>query len=80
LKTGFRAFYYSAGRKIASDARLLLGLPDIKASDNYWKIEEWTSTDLSNLDVRLKAEYNAINCYISEESTLARSCADSELF
>jgi hypothetical protein len=81
-KTGFRAFYYSTGKKIANDARhLLLGLRVIKDSDNYWTIEEWTLTDLSKLDVHLKAEFNASNIAMyTEESTLAKSRADSELF
>ena len=81
-QTGFRTFYYSNGKKIASDARhLLLGLLVIKESDNYWKIEEWTLTDLSKLNVHLKAEFNASNIAIyTEASTLAKSHADSDLF
>ncbi|MGA7077048.1 MAG: hypothetical protein WBZ42_11005, partial [Halobacteriota archaeon] len=61
-KTGFRAFYYSTGKKITSDARhLLLGLLIAEESDKYWKIEGWTLTDLSKLDVHFKAEFNASN-------------------
>ena len=81
-KTGFRAFYYTTAKKITSDARhLLLGLRVTKESGNYWKIEEWTLTDLSKLDVHLKPEFNASNIAIyTAESTLAKSRADSELF
>jgi hypothetical protein len=81
-KTGFRAFYYSSAKKITSDARhLLLGLGLTKESGNYWKIEEWTLTDLSKLDVHLKAEFNASNIDIyTEASALAKSRADSQFF
>lgn len=81
-KTGFRTFYYSSGKKITSDARhLLLGLGVVKESGNYWKIEEWTLTDLSKLDVHLKAEFNASNIDLyTAESALAKSRTDSALF
>jgi hypothetical protein len=81
-KTGFRTFYYSNAKKIASDARhLLLGLRVMKENGNYWKLAEWTLIDLSKLSVHLKAEYNANNITIyTAGSTLAKSRADSELF
>jgi hypothetical protein len=80
-KTGFRSFYYSNAKKIASDARhLLLGLRVIKDGE-YWRLAEWTLIDLSKLSVHLKAEYNASNVIIyTAESTLAKSHPDSELF
>jgi hypothetical protein len=81
-KTGFRAFYYSTEKKIASDARhLLLGLGIAKAGEKLWKVEEWTLTDLSKLDVHLKAEFNASNIGIyTEEATLAKSSAHKDFF
>ena len=81
-KTGFRAFYYSSAKKITSDARhLLLGLGLTKESVNYWKIEEWNLTDLSKLDVHLKAEFNASNIDMyTEEATLAKSNALTKFF
>jgi hypothetical protein len=68
--------------KITSDARhLLLGLRVTKESDNYWKIEEWTLTDLSKLDVQLKAEFNASNIDLyTKEATLAKSSAAADFF
>jgi hypothetical protein len=81
-KTGFRAFYYTTAKKITSDARhLMLGWRITEESDKYWKIEEWTLTDLSKLDVSLKAEFNASNIDLyTKEATLAKTRADSELF
>jgi hypothetical protein len=81
-KTGFRTFYYSTPKKILSDARhLLVGLRVVKTGEKYWKVEEWTLTDLSKLDVKLKPEFNASNIDIyTKEATLAKSREDSELF
>jgi hypothetical protein len=59
----------------------MLGWRLVEESDKYWKIEEWTLTDLSKLDVQLKAEFNASNIDLyTKEATLAKSRADSELF
>ena len=70
-----RSFYYTNGKKIKRDARhLLLGLLIIEEKDKYWKMEEWTLTDLSKLNVHLKAEFNASNIDIYEpKSILAKS-------
>ena len=70
-----RSFYYTTGKKIKRDARhLLLGLLIIEEKDKYWKIEEWTLTDLSKLIVYLKAEFNASNIDIYKpELILAKS-------
>ena len=72
--SGFRTFYYTSGKKIENDARhLLLGLLITEESDKYWKIEEWTLTDLSKLKVSLKAEFNAGNKDIyTKESIIAQ--------
>jgi hypothetical protein len=52
----------------------------VKESGNYWKIEEWTLIDLSELNVHLKAEFNASNIDMyTTESALAKR-ADSALF
>lgn len=74
-KTGFRTFYYSTPKKIASDARhLLVGLKVVKTGEKYWKAEEWTLLDLSKLDVHLKAEFNASNIDLyTETATRAKS-------
>ena len=59
---------------------LLLRLGVVKESGNYWKIEEWTLIDLSELNVHLKAEFNASNIDMyTTESALAKR-ADSALF
>lgn len=73
--SSLRAFYYTSGKKIKKDARhLLLGLLITEEKDKYWKIEEWTLTDLSQLTVYLKAEFNASNVDIyTKESTIAKS-------
>ena len=70
-----RSFYYTTGKKINGDARhLLLGLLIKEEKDKYWKIEEWTLTDLSKLIVYLKAEFNASNIDIYKpELILAKS-------
>ena len=73
--SSLRSFYYTTGKKIKTDARhLLLGLLITEEKDKYWKIEEWTLTDLSKLTVHLKAEFNASNIDIYEpKSILAKS-------
>lgn len=66
--SGLRTFYYTSGKKIKSDARhLLLGLHITEEKDKYWKIKEWTLTDLSKLFVHLKPEFNASNVDIYSE-------------
>lgn len=74
-KTGFRTFYYSTPKKITSDARhLLVGLKVVKTGEKYWKVEEWTLIDLSELNVHLKTEFNANNIDLyTESATLAKS-------
>lgn len=74
-QSGFRTFYYTSGKKIEHDARhLLLGLLITEERDKYWKIQEWTLTDLSKLTVYLKSEFNASNIDIyKEQSIIARS-------
>jgi len=71
----FRTFYYTSGKKITSDTRhILLGLLVTEESDKYWKIENWTLTDLSKLKVCLKPEFNASNIDIyTTESIIAKS-------
>ena len=73
--SSLRTFYYTSGKKIKSDARhLLLGLHVTEEKDKYWKIEDWTLTDLSNLLVHLKPEFNASNIDIyGEPSIIAKS-------
>jgi hypothetical protein len=74
-RSSLRSFYYTTGKKIKTDARhLLLGLLITEEKDKYWKIEEWTLTDLSKLNVQLKAEFNASNIDIYKpELILAKS-------
>jgi len=81
-KTGFRAFYYTTAKKILSDARhLLIGLRVVQVDNKYWKVEEWSLTDLSKLLVSLKAEFNASNIDIyAEGATLSKSHVDSNFF
>jgi hypothetical protein len=55
----FRAFYYSSGRKVQSDARhLLVKVQMQEESNKYWKVLAWELHDLSNLQVGLKTEFN----------------------
>lgn len=59
-KSSLRAFYYTGGDKIDSDARhLLIGWNIVEERDKYWRIVGWKLSDLSRLKVKLKAEFNA---------------------
>lgn len=73
--SSFRTFYYSSEKKVEQDARhLLLGIHIVEERDKYWRIEDWTLTDLSKLIVHLKSEFNASNVDIyDEQSIIARS-------
>jgi len=58
--SSLRAFYYTDGSKIDSDARhLLIGWNIVEERDKYWRIVGWRLSDLSQLKVKLKAEFNA---------------------
>jgi hypothetical protein len=58
----FRAFYYTTGKKITSDARhLLIGWKVEEERDKYWKLIDWKLIDLYYLKIKLKSEFNATN-------------------
>ena len=58
----FRSFYYSTGKKIATDARhLLIGWKIEEENDKYWKVIDWKIVDLCHLKLGLKSEFNASN-------------------
>lgn len=58
-KSSFRYFYYTSGEKIKQNARhLLLDIAVTQENPNYWKVDKWALSDLSNLTVRLKNEFN----------------------
>jgi hypothetical protein len=58
--SSFRYFYYTSGKKITTDAKhLLLDITVSEENAHYWKIEKWALSDLSKLQVKLKAEFNA---------------------
>lgn len=61
-ESGFRYFYYPDGSKIKHDAKHLLiniQVSKSKLADNYWIIESFNIIDLSELEVKLKTEFNA---------------------
>lgn len=59
-RSSLRYFYYTGGTKIKANAHhLLLSIFTTSDSPGYWKIENLTLSDLSTLNVRLKAELNA---------------------
>jgi hypothetical protein len=59
-KSSLRYFYYTGGTKINANAHhLLLSILTTSDSSGYWKIENLALSDLSTLNVRLKAELNA---------------------
>ena len=69
-KSGFRYFYYTSGNKIKSNARhLLLNISVSEESSKYWKIDNWVLSDLSQLEVRLKCEFNASKTDIIDEKS-----------
>jgi len=58
----FRAFYYTTGKKIKSDARhLLIGWKVEEERDKYWKLVDWKLIELYHLKIKLKSEFNATN-------------------
>ncbi|MGC9086952.1 MAG: hypothetical protein ACP5IT_12240 [Thermoproteota archaeon] len=58
--SSFRAFYYTEGSKITSDARhLLIGWGVVEERDKYWRVLGWKLSDLYYLKIKLKAEFNA---------------------
>jgi hypothetical protein len=72
--SGLRAFYYTRGDKIDSDARhLLIGWNVIEERDKYWRIVGWKLSDLSRLKVKLKAEFNASYKDLYEEDLVISS-------
>ena len=59
-QTHHRLFYFTSGKKITSDAHhLLLQIQIEEEADKYWRIVSWQLRDLYNLQVGLKAEWNA---------------------
>lgn len=57
-KSTFRAFFFSSGKKIESDARHLLAkVQMLEEANKYWKVLSWELRDLSKLEVRLKTEF-----------------------
>ena len=69
-KSGFRYFYYTSGNKIKSNARhLLLNISVSEESSKYWKIDNWVLSDLSQLEVKLKCEFNASKTDIIDEKS-----------
>jgi hypothetical protein len=60
--SGMRYFYYSSGRKIKGDARhLLLSIEIVREPgvSSIWQLKKYSLSDLTNLVVNLKAEFNA---------------------
>jgi hypothetical protein len=59
-KSGFRYFYYTNVDKIKANAgHLLLDISVTQESPGYWKVDRWSLSDLSKLNVGLKTEFNA---------------------
>lgn len=59
-KSRLRTFYFTGGKKITTSAHhLLLLILASTAGTDYWKIDNLTLSDLSELSVKLKPEFNA---------------------
>jgi hypothetical protein len=68
--SGFRYFYYTSGDKIKKNAHhLLLDIAVTEESPGYWKVDNWSLTDLSKLAVRLKNEFNTSKTDLMDERT-----------
>ncbi len=67
-ESGFRYFYYTSGDKIKNNARhLLLDIAVTEENPGYWKVDNWSLSDLSKLTVKLKNEFNASKTDLMEE-------------
>ena len=61
---------YNSGNKIKSNARhLLLNISVSEESSKYWKIDNWVLSDLSQLEFKLKCEFNASKTDIIDEKS-----------
>lgn len=70
-KGGMRSFYYSSGRKINSDARhLLIGWKVKEEEPKYWELKEWKISELTDLELNLKKEYNATNKELYDDNLI----------
>lgn len=77
-KSTFRAFYYSSGKKVQSDARHLLVKVQMEEEANkYWKVLAWELRELANLQIQLKTEFYAgfvgmAKAHLLDSSTMKR--------
>lgn len=70
-ESSLRAFYYTKGHKIKSDARhLLIAWIVEEESPKYWRITGANLFDIYNLKLKLKAEFNASYKDLSHSSHL----------
>jgi hypothetical protein len=66
-----RAFFYSGGKKIKGNARhllLSLSISKVLHTPNVWEVKRYAISDLSNLKVKLKTEFNATQKVMTDRS------------
>lgn len=70
----FRTFYFEPKletNKILDDAsHLIIGIAHGGKVDGYWRFESWSVVDLSSFRVRLKAEFQASNRDLYQDSAI----------
>ena len=70
-ESNYRYFYYTKGTKITSNAHhILLSILAVKDSKDLWSLKEFVISDLYNLNVSLKAEFNASKTDLTNKKSI----------
>jgi hypothetical protein len=78
-ESSYRYFYYTKGTKVTTNAHhILLSILAVKDVEGLWSLKEFVLSDLYNLNVSLKAEFNASKTdLIDKKSILLKLSIDS---